>query len=171
MVSGGESEPNLTSYLSHSNSLIFSRQLQKQFSKYRPPALPYAQTGATGQSYTYGQGNNPYANNPPPPTSFGGDNQYGSNPPPPPATYQPSMAGQYGNKEARNTGTSGMNGDQHQHGYEWEQAREAERLEREQNGGNAPPGYDVSTAATSKSSVSRRYTVLSSFLLILQHPS
>lgn len=46
------------------------------------------------------------------------------------------MAGQY-----RNEDTTG--GD-HEHGYEWQQAREQERLEREaaQGTGAAPPAYD-----------------------------
>lgn len=133
------------------------RQLQKQFSKYRPPALPYAQsnTGGTGTGYSYGQGNNPYSSNPPPPqnSSFNGGNPYGFNPPPPPATYQPSMAGQY--TGASKTGTAAGSDNAHEHGYEWEQAREAERLEREQQaGGHAPPGYDVSnTQSESKSPI------------------
>lgn len=143
-----------------------SRQLQKQFSRYRPPALPYAQNnmGGNNMGYSYGQGNNPYANNPPPPTgyqgqqsSFANSNPYGNNPQPPNATYQPSMAGQYGygsgfNKDARGVdGNNNTGNNDHEHGYEWEQAREAERLEREQAaGGHAPPGYDVSTAATSE---------------------
>lgn len=124
------------------------KQLQKQFSKYRPPALPYAQSGnAPAAGYTYGQGNNPYANNPPPPatnSSFAGGNPYGSNPPPPAATYQPSMAGQYGKEARTGTEANNINNGEHEHGYEWEQAREAERLERE-GGGAAPPGYDVTT--------------------------
>jgi hypothetical protein len=58
------------------------------------------------------------------------------------------MAGQYtGNKPARSDDGA------HEHGYEWEQAREAERLERE-SGGNAPPGYDVSS---SQSKLQLRY--------------
>jgi hypothetical protein len=50
------------------------------------------------------------------------------------------MAGQYGVNADKN----GSGGD-HEHGYEWEQAREQERLEREQNG-QAPPGYDVANS-------------------------
>jgi len=42
------------------------------------------------------------------------------------------MAGQYG-------GAKPMTGDEQEHGYEWEQAREEERMAR----GQAPPGYDV----------------------------
>lgn len=65
------------------------------------------------------------------------------------------MAGQYG----ANRGESDMNVNKpetfgeadHEHGYEWQQAREAERMERQQGQGtDAPPGYDVS-AATSES--------------------
>ncbi|GFZ45599.1 hypothetical protein JCM24511_03327 [Saitozyma sp. JCM 24511] len=143
------------------------RQLKSQWAKYRPPALP-TQGGPSG----------PYANNPPPPqgyygqqSSFNGPNPYGNNPPPPPQTYQPSMAGMYGNNTG-NTGNVGRNdtgttvdisgkngngydaypgggGEDHEHGYEWAQAREQERLERERMGAEAPPpGYDVSATQT-----------------------
>jgi hypothetical protein len=115
------------------------RSLQKNFSKYRPPALPYAQNTGGYQNnagYSYGQGNNPYgqnqnpyANNPPPPQSSFANNQYGSGPAQPDATYQPGVT----------RSEAGKNEQSHEHGYEWEQAREAERLEREQQG---PPGYD-----------------------------
>jgi hypothetical protein len=45
------------------------------------------------------------------------------------------MANNYRNEESTT--------DNHEHGYEWEQAREAERLEREGGSGvNAPPAYD-----------------------------
>jgi hypothetical protein len=55
------------------------------------------------------------------------------------------MAGQY-----RNEDTTG--GD-HEHGYEWQQAREAERLEREaaQGTGAAPPAYDPTSVLKSYS--------------------
>ena len=119
---------------------MYIRSLQRQFAKYRPPVLP-----------TNNLETNQYANNPPPPSqgypnteSQWQNNQYGTNPPPPAQTYQPSMAGNYGGglKESR-TG-SGVNGlpasqGEHEHGYEWEQAREEERLAK----GQAPPGYDV----------------------------
>ncbi|RSH94090.1 hypothetical protein EHS25_006744 [Saitozyma podzolica] len=143
------------------------RQLKSQWAKYRPPALP-TQGGPSG----------PYANNPPPPqgyygqqSSFNGPNPYGNNPPPPPQTYQPSMAGMYGNNTGNvgrnDTGTTvdmsgksgngngyngyqgGGGGEDHEHGYEWAQAREQERLERERMGAEAPPpGYDVSANST-----------------------
>lgn len=130
------------------------RQLRSQWSKYRPPALP-----TQNQSGNYNP-SNPYANNPPPPQNAAaysyGNSQWenNNNVQAPPATYQPSMAGQYtgagngtGYKEvnAQGTGVTGM-GSEHEHGYEWEQAREAERLEREQQqqgGGAPPPGYNV----------------------------
>ncbi|EIW69422.1 hypothetical protein TREMEDRAFT_62288 [Tremella mesenterica DSM 1558] len=110
------------------------RQLQRQWAKYRPPALPVTnqsgQTSGPGQ-YTYGQ-SAPYASNPPPPSNF----QYQPNGVQQPAqTYQPSMAGQYGNKNGpgMNTGNGEM---EHEHGYEWDQARA--------NGNVPPPGYEVS---------------------------
>ncbi|WVQ78350.1 hypothetical protein IAT38_000435 [Cryptococcus sp. DSM 104549] len=110
------------------------RQLKSQFSKYRPPALPFH-----GQ-----QQNQQYSQNPPPPQAGWNNNPYGSNPAPPPQTYQPSMAGQY-------TGASQQQGQQgHEHGYEWEQARQAEQ-EAQANGGaggaQGPPGYDIATSA------------------------
>ncbi|TYJ56637.1 hypothetical protein B9479_002567 [Cryptococcus floricola] len=106
------------------------RQLRSQFSKYKPPALPY-----NGQQQDP-QGQNPYQNNPPPPT-------WNNNAPaPPPATYQPGSAGAYG---ASTTGAEG-----HEHGYEWEQARQQEEEERRNktSGTNepAPPGYDIATS-------------------------
>lgn len=154
-------------------SLIrFLSQLKSQWAKYRPPALP-TQGGPSG----------PYANNPPPPqgyygqqSSFNGPNPYGNNPPPPPQTYQPSMAGMYGNNTG-NTGNVGRNdtgttvdisgkngngynaypgggGEDHEHGYEWAQAREQERLERERMGAEAPPpGYDVSASECNRQSI------------------
>lgn len=53
------------------------------------------------------------------------------------------MAGQYGAGN-RTTSTTGVTQQttgaaDHEHGYEWEQAREEERLAREQ----PPPGYNV----------------------------
>jgi hypothetical protein len=133
-------------------------KLQRQFAKYRPPALPVQNQNQYGQ--------NPYANNPPPPqdyhgqSSFQGANPYGANPPPPAQTYQPSVASAYGgggfgvNRD--DTGTTmnktGQNGQgngvtEHEHGYEWAQAREQERLERERAGAEAPPpGYDVTSS-------------------------
>ncbi|WRT67199.1 uncharacterized protein IL334_004165 [Kwoniella shivajii] len=129
------------------------KQLRNQFSKYKPPALPYTGNDQNGQ--------NPYANNPPPPTGQAGSyynnssyngNPYGNSPAPPAQTYQPSMAGQY-TGATNNNQTQGN--EDNEHGYEWEQARENERLEREQaNGGAnananaapAPPGYDIATS-------------------------
>lgn len=60
------------------------------------------------------------------------------------------MAGQYtGNT---NTKAAGSDNGAHEHGYEWEQAREAERLEREQAaGGHGPPGYDASVGTAPQS--------------------
>ncbi|WWC89961.1 uncharacterized protein L201_004890 [Kwoniella dendrophila CBS 6074] len=131
------------------------KQIRNQFGKYKPPALPYSNNNQQGQ--------NPYVNNPPPPTgqygtgqSYYGNsnyngNPYGNNPTAPQQTYQPSMAGQYrSGQDNATTGNAGEN--DHEHGYEWAQAREAERLEREQAsaaGGNAPapPGYEVATSA------------------------
>ena len=47
------------------------------------------------------------------------------------------MANNYRNEDNNN------NNNDTEHGYEWEQAREAERLEREgASAGNAPPAYD-----------------------------
>ncbi|WWC69379.1 uncharacterized protein I206_103318 [Kwoniella pini CBS 10737] len=129
------------------------KQLRNQFSKYKPPALPYSNDQQQGQ--------NPYVNNPPPPTggyqgqsqsyygnsNFNG-NPYGNNPQPPQQTFQPSMAGQYQSRNDTGT-TPNVGTEDHEHGYEWAQAREAERLEREQagaEGGKAPPGYDVATS-------------------------
>lgn len=128
---------------------LYVRQIRHQFSKHTPPTLPFVNNN---------NGNNPYASNPPPPTQQTGsyygqnpsqtnwnNNQYGQNPPPPSTTYQPSMSGQYG-AGANNTATS-----DHEHGYEWEQAREAERLEREQgSGAAAPPGYDVAACESQR---------------------
>ncbi|KAK8869731.1 hypothetical protein IAR55_000299 [Kwoniella newhampshirensis] len=124
------------------------KQLRNQFSKYKPPALPY--NGA-------GDSSNPYANNPPPPTtgqqSYYASNPYGSSPAPPPQTYQPSMAGQYTGAGNNYTGSgvgAGAGEGDHEHGYEWEQAREAERLAQQGGQGgvieNAPPGYDIATS-------------------------
>ena len=71
-----------------------------------------------------------------------GNNQYGNNTPAPAKTYQPSMAGQYtGSRNDVNNGGGQGQGEQEQ-GYEWEQAREEERLARNQ--GLSPPGYDLS---------------------------
>ena len=126
------------------------RQLRKQFSKYRPPALPFTNGGSQ---------TNPYASNPPPPPAQPGSyynqssnwnkNQYGQNPSAPANVYQPSMAGAYGNNTPGvvSPGTKQNGNDDHEHGYEWAQAREAERLEREQAGtGAPPPGYEVSSS-------------------------
>ncbi|ORY27180.1 hypothetical protein BCR39DRAFT_538823 [Naematelia encephala] len=114
------------------------RNLRNQWAKYKPPALPYHNNETTTT--------NPYGSNPPPPPQSNfSSNQYGSNPPPPPQTYQPSMAGQYSSTGVNTykTGATGVGA--HEHGYEWEQAREQERLEREQGNANdiPPPGYDV----------------------------
>ncbi|WWD01346.1 hypothetical protein V866_008289 [Kwoniella sp. B9012] len=133
------------------------KQLRNQFSKYRPPALPYNNNDQNAQ--------NPYVNNPPPPQGQWGQGQsyygnsnyngnpYGNNPTAPAQAYQPSMAGQY---QARNS-----NENEHEHGYEWEQAREAERLEREQaqaaNGANAPPGYEVATSPQNTGATNTNY--------------
>jgi hypothetical protein len=64
------------------------------------------------------------------------------------------MAGQYGasaQPKASHAGvgaTNPVSNMEHEHGYEWEQAREQERLERESAGaGNPPPpGYDVAAS-------------------------
>jgi hypothetical protein len=113
------------------------RQLQKRFAHHKPPPLPYAQTGQQPGYNPYTNGGNDYSNNPPPPSqppqsSFQQTNSYG--PQTPAATYQPSQANNY-NARTEEDGQ----------GYEWEQAREQERLEREAaagGGGNAPPAYD-----------------------------
>jgi hypothetical protein len=53
------------------------------------------------------------------------------------------MAGQYGNRD-QNGNEASATGDDHEHGYEWQQAREQERLDREAAAGGtaAPPAYD-----------------------------
>lgn len=59
------------------------------------------------------------------------------------------MAGAYGNRDASKENGNGNleSGGDHEHGYEWAQAREAERLERDQSGTAAPPpGYEVSSS-------------------------
>jgi hypothetical protein len=111
------------------------RQLQRRFAHHKPPPLPYAQNGQQPGYNPYTNGGNDYSNNPPPPSqpqsTFQQTNSYG--PQTPAATYQPSQANNYRAEEGE------------QHGYEWEQAREAERLEREAaagGSGNAPPAYD-----------------------------
>ncbi|KAL7419396.1 hypothetical protein Q5752_006234 [Cryptotrichosporon argae] len=137
--------------------------LKRAYAHFRPPAQG---------------SDNPYANNPPPPQNYSAyqSNPYGNNPPPPAQSYYPGQS-QYGNGNAfqtykgaqdgqqpHNTGASGATGitgltgvqtgataagaADHEHGYEWEQARENERLERERAGAGAevpPPGYDVAT--------------------------
>jgi hypothetical protein len=126
------------------------RQLQKRFAHHKPPPLPYAQTGQQPGYNPYTNGGNDYSNNPPPPSqppqsSFQQTNSYG--PQTPAATYQPSQANNYRAEQGE------------QHGYEWEQAREQERLEREAaagGSGNAPPAYDP----TSKYPFVRRRTEL-----------
>ncbi|ORX39965.1 hypothetical protein BD324DRAFT_615701 [Kockovaella imperatae] len=136
------------------------KQLRRQFNKYRPPTLPFTNNNNSNNNNS----SNPYANNPPPPAQAGSyyangnqgsnwqNNQYGNNPPPPANVYQPSMAGAYGSgaKEMSSTGgrvtTPAAQG--HEHGYEWEQAREAERQEREQANVQSPPGYDVASNTT-----------------------
>lgn len=113
---------------------VLSRKLRSQFSKYKPPALPFA---------GHNQNQNPYVNNPPPPSGFN-NNPYGSNPAPPPQAYQPSMAGQYGSYQGQTQESEG-----HEHGYEWEQARQEEEERRKQAGQTSdipPPGYDVATS-------------------------
>ncbi|WWC61042.1 uncharacterized protein I303_103620 [Kwoniella dejecticola CBS 10117] len=142
------------------------KQLRNQFSKYRPPALPYSNNNNQ-------QGQNPYVNNPPPPQGYQGQaqsyygnsnfngNPYGNNPQPPQQAFQPSMAGQYQSRNDTGVGANNAGGaDDHEHGYEWAQAREAERLEREQaaaEGGKAPPGYDVATSAQNTGSNNSTY--------------
>ena len=109
------------------------RNLKNQWAKHRPPTLPFSNNNTSS---------NPYANNPPPPNNTNwNDNSYGNNPPPPPQTYQPATAGQYG-AQPKETRTEG----DHEHGYEWQQAREAERLEREGANATQPPGYDVAAS-------------------------
>ncbi|WVN86781.1 uncharacterized protein L203_101953 [Cryptococcus depauperatus CBS 7841] len=119
------------------------QQIRTQFAKYRPPALPF--TNHHGQSS--------YANNPPPPPAGWNNNPYGSNPAPPPQTYQPSMAGQYGTNAAQ----SGSDG--HEHGYEWEQARQEEERKRQEGlaGESAPPGYNVATSPQNTANASAQY--------------
>jgi len=126
------------------------KQLRAQWAKHRPPVLPVQGQGQ-GQNGEY----NPYANNPPPPSNtqaYGNSSWNNTNVAAPPATYQPSMAGQY-------TGNTNANNNEHEHGYEWEQAREAERLEREAAAGGAgagagtgpgvpPPGYNTTVDPT-----------------------
>ncbi|KIR54307.1 hypothetical protein I315_03366 [Cryptococcus gattii Ru294] len=110
------------------------RNLRSQFAKYKPPSLPFA---------GHNQDQNPYASNPPPPSGFN-NNPYGNNPAPPPQTYQPSMAGQYGSYQGQTEGV-----ENHEHGYEWEQARQEEEERRKQGGQTSdipPPGYDVATS-------------------------
>lgn len=114
--------------------MFCSRNLRSQFAKYKPPSLPFA---------GHNQDQNPYANNPPPPSGFN-NNPYGNNPAPPPQTYQPSMAGQYGSYQGQTEGF-----ENHEHGYEWEQARQEEEERRKQGGQTSdipPPGYDVATS-------------------------
>ncbi|CAD6583916.1 MAG: hypothetical protein TREMPRED_003677 [Tremellales sp. Tagirdzhanova-0007] len=137
-------------------SYLRRRKLRQQFAKFRPPALPFANNNNNQENPS-----NPYANNPPPPqtepyyvnqnqnqnqnmgqNANWGNNQYGNNTPAPAKTYQPSMAGQYtGSRNDVNNGGGQGQGEQEQ-GYEWEQAREEERLARNQ--GLSPPGYDLS---------------------------
>ena len=58
------------------------------------------------------------------------------------------MAGQYGRYGNRDK-PADSNGEDHEHGYEWQQARDQERMEREQRmNDTAPPGYDVSAQKT-----------------------
>lgn len=114
--------------------MFCSRNLRSQFAKYKPPSLPFA---------GHNQDQNPYASNPPPPSGFN-NNPYGNNPAPPPQTYQPSMAGQYGSYQGQTEGV-----ENHEHGYEWEQARQEEEERRKQGGQTSdipPPGYDVATS-------------------------
>lgn len=59
------------------------------------------------------------------------------------------MAGNYNNNNGSYRGETAAAGDEH--GYEWEQAREQERLEREANSGTgqAPPAYDPTSKSPS----------------------
>ena len=110
------------------------RRLRNQFKNYRPPALPFHNNNNNNNN------NNPYANNPPPPTNTDWrSNSYANNVTQPQTAYQPSMAAQY-KAPQDSTNEAG-----HEHGYEWEQAREQERLERLQanNTAPAPPSYDT----------------------------
>lgn len=115
------------------------RALRKRFQHFKPPPLPY---NHNGNQPGPDQGYNPYVNNPPPPQSnFHQANSYNGGVQSPPATYQPSMAGQYGHQQSYRGGNDSGNND-HEHGYEWEQAREQERLDRQNAQGTAPPAYD-----------------------------
>lgn len=130
------------------------RQVKNQWNRFRPSALPFNNNqnnnGPTDYGYNQQGGSyNPYANNPPPPNqtnSSWSTNPYGRNPSQPAQVYQPSTAGQYGRYGNKEAGPE--TGESHEHGYEWAQARENERLEREQSGAAAPPGYDVSAQNT-----------------------
>jgi len=118
------------------------KKLRRQFAKYRPPALPT----------TTEPSSNPYASNPPPPpgsfyarhgSSFGA-----TAPQPPPQTYQPSTAGNYTGMTMGKPAHPTVTGEGEPHGYEYLQAREQERLEREQANSEAPPpGYDVANSS------------------------
>jgi hypothetical protein len=67
------------------------------------------------------------------------------------------MSGKSGNGNGYNGYQGGGGGEDHEHGYEWAQAREQERLERERMGAEAPPpGYDVSA-----SECNRQFTITS----------
>jgi hypothetical protein len=59
------------------------------------------------------------------------------------------MAGQYQTGNA--TGNGGA--DDHEHGYEWQQAREQERLERESAHAAAPPAYDPTSKLIHRTAV------------------
>lgn len=83
------------------------------------------------------------------------NNPYGSNPAPPPQAYQPSMAGQYGSYQGQT-----QDAESHEHGYEWEQARQEEEERRKQEGQTSdipPPGYDVATSAQNTGSNAATY--------------
>jgi len=140
VVSGVEGKLITHHSLVYGNRAYIPRNLKNQWAKHRPPTLPFVSNNNNNNASS-----NPYANNPPPPSNTNwNDNSYGNNPPPPPQTYQPSSAGQYGQQPKETRGET-----EHEHGYEWQQAREAERLEREQANGAAPPGYDVAASRES----------------------
>ncbi len=133
------------------------------------------QTGNNAQTYGY------YGNNAPPamqqhPSQASGAGGYAPPPGPPPMGHNASAwSGTGGVKQPQSaynptsagatSGAGSGSGDVGEHGYEWEQARENERLEREAVnargeglGGNMPPppGYDVAAQSTGGSASATR---------------
>ncbi|KAL1406839.1 hypothetical protein Q8F55_006248 [Vanrija albida] len=98
------------------------KKMQRANANYVPPPPPTNQV----------QPSVPYANNPPPPQGvYGSYSAYG-NPAPPPNSYQPGGAAQgyYGNSRA-------ADGQDVEHGYEYDQAKENEL----KGGVDSPPIY------------------------------